>query len=195
MKLYYAPGACSLSDHMALLEAGFTFELERVDLRTKVTASGADFRTVNPKGYVPALALDNGEVLTENVAILDWIAAGHPELGLTGPLGHARLLEMLAFVAAEVHHAYKPMWGGSDEDQAKAREVLARLYQLIANRLQGDYLFGGHLTVADCYVFVTLRWADAFGVSVPESLVGLRKRIEQRPSFQLASQRETEAAH
>ena len=98
MKLYFAPGACSLADHIALHEAGMSFEREKVDLKAKRTEGGADFTTINPKGYVPALALDSGEILTENIAILDWIALQNRVLMPVGPLGQTHLLEALAYI-------------------------------------------------------------------------------------------------
>jgi glutathione S-transferase len=98
MKLYYTPGACSLADHIALREAGIAFDSERVDLKTKTTASGADFTAINAKGYIPTLVLDDGAVLTENIAVLDYIAAKAPALGLDGPLGRTRMLKALSYI-------------------------------------------------------------------------------------------------
>ncbi len=192
MKLYYAPGACSLASHIALREAGVAFELERVDLRTKTTASGADYRKVSAKGYVPTLVLDDGEVLTENVAVLDWIAEEHPALGLQGRLGRTRLLEALAYISSEIHKAYKPMFRGTEEEKSRVADVVAPRLQFLADRLQGDYLFGSRVSVADCYLFVMLRWAEKFGISVSEPLVGLRRRMEVRESVQAATKREAE---
>lgn len=182
MKLYYAPGACSLADHIALLEAGQHFETESVDIRTKRTATGADFHSINPKGYVPALVLDNGELLTENVAVLDWIAQQSPALRPEDTLSRTRELEMLAFIATEIHHAFKPLWhGGSEDEKQKARETAASLFHFTATQMQGDYLFGNRLGVSDCYLFVTLRWAEKFGIEVPEALLRLQWRMEARP--------------
>ena len=106
MKLYLAPGACSLADHIALHEAGLEFDRIRVDLRTKRTEDGGDFNEVNPKGYVPALVLDDGQLLTENVAILCWVAERAPKLAPGGELGRIRLIEMLAFIATELHKPF-----------------------------------------------------------------------------------------
>src|SRR5690348_3225804 len=118
MKLYLAPGACSQADHIALHEAGLAFEHVRTNLETKTTASGEDFTRINPKGYVPVLVLDSGEVVTENVAILDWIASQKPELGVAGAMGRTRLLETLAFISTEIHKAFKPFFtGGNDSDK------------------------------------------------------------------------------
>jgi glutathione S-transferase len=191
MKLYFAPGACSLADHIALLEAGARFEVEAVDIRTKRTASGEDFRAINPKGCVPALLLDDCEVLTENVAVLDWIAEQYKQLRRNGVLSRTRQLEMLAFISTEIHRAFKPLWhGGGDEEKQKAREEVASLLQFTAAQMQGGYLFGDELTAADCYLFVMLRWAERFGIAVPESLLRLRLRMEARPSVQAALERE-----
>ena len=195
MKLYFAPGACSLADQIALLEAGLSFESEAVDIRTKRTRSGADFHEVNPKGYVPALVLDSGETITENIAVLDWIADQYPLLRPEGPLGRTRLLEMLAFVSTEIHRAFKPLWhGGGDLEKQKAREEAASLLQFTATQLRGSYLFGDQLSVADCYLFVMLRWAEKFGVAAPDALLRLQRRMEARPSVQAALEREGLAA-
>lgn len=195
MKLYYAIGACSLADHIALIEAGVKFDIERVDLKTKTTASGSDFRTINAKGYVPALVLDDGDMITENVAVLDWIAGQYPALGIPGPLGRTRQLELLSFIATEIHPAFKPMWhGGSEEEKAKARAKLAGRFRFLGATLQGDYLCGEMLSVADCYLFVMLRWADKFGIDVPGDLLRLRRQMEHRPSVRAALWREELAA-
>ena len=191
MKLYYAPGACSLADHIALLEAGARFDVEAVDIPTKRTASGEDFRAINPKGYVPALLLDDCEVLTENVAVLDWIAEQYPQLRRNGVLSRTRQLEMLAFISTEIHRAFKPLWhGGGDEQKQKAREEVASLLQFGAARMQGNYLFGDELSAADCYLFVMLRWAERFGIAVPDALLRLQWRMEERPAVQAALARE-----
>jgi glutathione S-transferase len=187
LKLYYAPGACSLSDHVALFEVGAKFEAEAVDLKTKRTASGEDFRTINPKGYVPALLLDDCEILTENIAVLDWIADQYPQLRRNGVLSRTRQLEMLAFISTELHVRFKPMWhGASEAEKEKARETLAGLFEYAAKQMIGDYLFGDELTVADCYLLVMLRWADRFGVAVPDKLLRLQWRMEQRPAVRNA---------
>ncbi len=141
MKLYYSPGACSLADHIALREAGIPFDSERVDLKSKVTAPGADFNHVNPKGYVPALLLDDGEVVTENIAVLDYIASRAPVLGLEGPRSRTRLLEGLAYISTELHKAYEPLFTGA-RDAVQASEAITNRMQDLADRVEGDYLFG-----------------------------------------------------
>lgn len=187
MKLYFSPSACSLADHIALLEVGADFEIEAVDIRTKRTASGEDFRAISPKGYVPALVLDDCEILTENIAVLDWIADQYPQLRRNGSLSRTRQLEMLAFISTEIHGAFKPLWhGGGEAEKQHAREAVANRLAFAASKMQGDYLFGRDLTVADCYLFVMLRWADRFGIAVPDVLLRLRRRMEQRPAVQAA---------
>lgn len=191
MKLYYSPGACSLADHIALHEAQLDFEHERVDLKAKTTASGTDFTAINPKGYVPTLVLDSGETITENVAMLEWIASQDSALGLDGSMGRTRLLEVLAYISSEVHKSFKPMFtGSSDDEKAKAREMVAKRLQLLADGLQGDYLFGDRPSVADCYLFVMLLWSDKFGIAIPEPLPALRNRMMTRPAVQTAMKHE-----
>jgi glutathione S-transferase len=187
MKLYYSPNACSLADHIALLDVGATFEREAVDMRTKLTETGRDFHTINPKGYVPALVLDSGEILTENIAVLDWIADRYPTLRPNGPLGRTRLLELLTFISTEIHRAYKPMWhAGGDLEKQRAAETVAELLEFAATQMRGDYLFGTEMSVADCYLYVMLRWAEKFGIAVPDALLRLQWRMEARPSVQAA---------
>jgi glutathione S-transferase len=187
MKLYYSPLACSLADHIALREAGFEFELERVNLHTHLTESGVDIRSIGGKGYVPALVLDSGEVLTENVAVLDWIAAATPGLSVDGPMGRTRVLEALTYITTEVHHAFKPMWhGGSPEEKARAAARVGDLLIPLGQGMKGDYLFGDRPSVADFYLFVMLLWADRFGVATPEALIALRGRLAARPAVHAA---------
>ncbi len=187
MKLYYAPGACSLSDHIALHEAGLSFEHEKVDLKTKRTESGDDFTAINPKGYVPALTLDSGETLSENIAILDWIAHQDSALKPSGAMGHTHLLEALAFVSTELHKAFKPfIAGASDDEKAKAGAAILKRMTYLGDTMQGDYLFGANVSVADCYLFVMLLWARKQGLEVPAKLAALRDRMMQRPAVQKA---------
>ncbi len=188
MKLYLAPGACSLADHIALHEAGLAFEHVKVDLRARRTADGDDYTQVNPKGYVPALVLDDGEVLTENVAILHWIADRIPSLMPEGPMGRHRLLEMLAFITAEVHKQFKPMFmpNSTEIEKATARDTITRRLGFLAERLKGDYLFGDTFTVADAYLFVMLMWATKNGITLPGGLGAYAARVRERPSVRLA---------
>ena len=187
MKLYYSPGACSLADHIALHEAGLPFEHERVDLKTKTTEHGADFAAINPKGYVPALTLDGGETLSENIAILDWIAHQASGLKPQGPMGHTHLLEALAFISTEIHKSFAPLFhGGGDEEKAKAKDKIAKRLAYIAGTFQGDYLFGSELSVADCYLFVMLLWAGNNGIDLPEPLPAFRERMMARDAVRKA---------
>ena len=187
MKLFYSPGACSLADHIALHEAGIAFDRESVDLRTHRTSGGDDFYGVNPKGYVPALRLDSGEMLTENLAILDWIASQAPALAPGGPLGRTHLLEALAFISTELHKGFKPFFaGGSDDDKAKAATAIGKRLNYLAETMAGDYMFGADLSVADAYLFVMLTWAGKFGVAIPDRLAAFRDRMMTRPSVHTA---------
>lgn len=187
MKLYYAPGACSLADHIALHEAGLLFEHEKVDLKAKRTERGADFTLINPKGYVPALTLDTGETLSENIAILDWIANQDAALKPSGAMGHTRLLETLAYISTEIHKGFKPFFSGAgDDEKAKASETIRKRMAYLAETMKGDFLFGAEVSVADFYLFVMLLWAQKFGLEVPGQLSSFRDRLIQRPSVQKA---------
>jgi len=195
MKLYYSPLACSLADYIALREAGLSFEIEAVDIHTKRTETGADFHAINPKGYVPALVLDNGETITENIAVLDWIAEQNPALRPEGALSRTRVLEMLTFISTEIHRAFKPLWqDGGEAGKRKARDMVASLLRFAATQMRGDYLFGDMLSAADCYLFVMVRWAARFGVAVPDTLLGLRRRMEARPSVQAAMEQHEDSS-
>lgn len=191
MKLYYAPMACSLADHIALHEIGVPFDIERVDIRTHTTEHGIDFRTISAKGYVPALVLADGEMLTENIAVLDHLAALYPQLAPAGALGRTRLVEALAFISTEVHRAFKPMWhGGSSGDRARAASTVTSLLDLLSHGMKGVFLFGDQPTVADFYLFVMLIWAERFEVPVPEAMARLREETRARPAVQAALRNE-----
>jgi glutathione S-transferase len=166
MKLYYAPGACSLSPHIVLREAGLDFDLERVDLAAKKTEAGADFREFNPKGYVPALQLDDGQVLTEGAAIVQYLADRRPEAGLlpaAGTLERARVQEHLNFVASELHKAFSPLFSPAASAEAKeAARTKVRQRLDDVERMLSDgraFLTGDTFTVADAYLFVVAGWA------------------------------------
>ncbi|HXV01384.1 MAG TPA: glutathione binding-like protein [Caulobacteraceae bacterium] len=191
MKLYLAPGACSLADHIALHEAGMTFDRVRVDLKAGQTHDGSDYKRINPKGYVPALRLDDGEVLTENIAILSWVADQAPALAPKGPLARYRLLEMLAFISTEVHKAFKPFFaGGSEADKTKAAETIERRLSFLAEGMEHDYLFGEAFTVADAYLFVMEMWARKNGLSLPGRLAGHFERMNARAAVRQALEHE-----
>lgn len=185
MKLYYCPWACSLAAHIAFHEAGAPFENESVDIRTKITASGTDFNSVTRKGYVPALGLDNGEVVTENIAVLDYLAGVYPQFGVEGPLGRTRLVEALAYISTELHKSYKPFWhNGTDEQKAVASAYITARMRYLGDTIKGDYLFGDEPTVADFYLFVTTMWAGRFGVDVPPAIAAIHERLKARPAVQ-----------
>jgi len=164
MKLYYFPGACSLASKIALREAGLPFEPVKVDRRTRRAADGLDYDEVNPKGYVPALTLDNGEVLTENVAVLQYIADRNPASKLAPPAGtmeRYRLVEWLAFISSEIHKNFSPLFRDDTPEETKqyVRKVLSArldyLQRALGNR---PFLMGEQFTVADAYLFTVLGW-------------------------------------
>lgn len=187
MRLYYAPLACSLADHIALEEADTAFDLVRVDIRSKKTETGEDFLTISAKGYVPVLMLEDGQILTENIAVLDFLSNRFAALAPSGPLGRSRQLEALAFISTELHRAFKPMWhGGTDRDRASAAGTVTSLLTLLGKTTQGDFLFGDRPGVADFYLFVMLLWAERFSVKVPPVMADLRDRLRARPAVQRA---------
>lgn len=190
MKLFFAPGFSSLADHIALLEAGLRFETAQVDLELKQLADGGSYVDVNPKGQVPALMLDDGQVLTENVAILAWVADRAPHLAPSGDLGRYRLLEMLSFIASEIHKRF-PIFLSLPEDAGEpiARDIV-RGFGFVAPRLGRGYLFGEMFSVADAYLFVMARGALQLGFPLDEAFRDYVDRIEARPAVQSALSRE-----
>jgi len=192
MILYYSPGACSLADHIALHEAGMKFDLAKVNLKTHTLEDGRSFTNINPKGYVPALQFDDGEVLTENVAILSLIADKHPQLMVPGQFGRYRLLEMLAFISTEIHKAFKPLFhsDASEAEKIKAAEIIEKQLTFIATRMKGPYLFGNEATVADAYLFVMIMWASKNLIRISDALVAFSKKMRARPAVQAALKHE-----
>jgi glutathione S-transferase len=191
MELYLTPGACSLADHIALHEAGLEFDRIQVDLKTKRTEDGRDFNEVNPKDYVPALVLDDGQLLTENVAILCWVAERAPKLAPSGEMGRIRLVETLAFIATELHKPFvRHFFPTSDAEKKIAEEAIRKRLGFVSDRLQGEYLFGREASVADAYLYVMLRWARMSGLDVPEPLPAFFERMEARPAVRQALQHE-----
>lgn len=185
MKLYHSPWACSVAAHMALAESGAPFESESVNLKTKLTASGADFSLVTPKSYVPALELDDGEIVTENIAVLDYIAGRFPQFGLDGTMGRTRLLEALAYVSTEIHKSFKPFWhNDSDERKAAASAYITARMRYLAGTVAGDFLFGDRPSVADYYVLTMVLWAARFSVEVPPALAAIADRLKAMPAVQ-----------
>lgn len=192
MRLYYASGACSLADHIALHEAGLAFDRVKVDLKSKRTEDGGDYALINPKGYVPALQFDDGQVLTENIAILSWIGDQAPGLTPKGPMARYRLLEMLAFISTEIHKGFKPFFkpDASEAEKAQAGEQIGNRLAFLAERLKSDFLLGDAISVADPYLFVMLMWASQNGVSVPGPLAAYSERLRARPAVRLSLEHE-----
>lgn len=197
MKLYYSPGACSLAPHIAAKEEGLALSLERVDLTTHRTEHGQDYRRLNPKGYVPALELDDGTLLTENIVILPFIADQRPGAGLAPApetMARTRLLEWLAFLATELHKSFGPIFHrGNDSLKAEARDTIEKWLAYVADQLAGrDFLMGEHFSVADAYLFVILRWADTAKIPLGKFpvLAAYRAKIAARPAVQAAMREE-----
>lgn len=194
MKLYYAPGACSLASNITLREAGIPFEAVEVDLHARKTVSGEDFSSINPKGYVPALRLDNGEVLTENVAVLTYIGDQNPATKLTPPAGtmeRYRFVEWLGFINSEVHKAHGIFFNPAAGDDTKQiyRGAITRRYgwlQDVMNTRQ--FLMGSQFTAADAYLYTILRWAPLAGLDLVQwpALKSYADRIAGRPRVQEA---------
>ena len=198
MKLYYSPGACSLSPHIALLEAGLPYDLVKVDLRAKKLENGDDFLKVNPKGQVPALALDNGEIVTEGPVIVQRIADTVPAKNLAPARDSAeryKLLEWLNFTTGELHKNFSPMFNPSIPDEVKNlfRERIMGKFKYIDAQLAGrDYLMGKQFSVADGYLYTMLRWADGhkFDLSGLKNLMAFKERVGARPKVQEALTKE-----
>ncbi|WP_322047702.1 glutathione transferase GstA [Paraburkholderia sp. J67] len=194
MKLYFFPGACSLASHIVAREAGLALELDKVNLADKSTASGKDFRTINAKGSVPALEIDNGELLTEGPAIMQYLADQNPERGLApanGTLARYRLQEMLGFISTEVHKRYSPLFAPNTPDSVRADSIAAlqRQYGLLDKRLaEHAWLVGDHFTAADAYLFTVNNWAGHVGVDLSPfpAVLALQKRVFDRPAVQAA---------
>jgi glutathione S-transferase len=165
MKLYYSPGACSMAPHIVLHETGLKFEAEKVDLKDKRTSSGADFMRINPKGYVPALELDNGNILTEVGVIIQYLADLKPELALVpkaGTMERYHEMEWISFISTEIHKTFGPLWKPATPEETKQNQktLLATRLEYLAGQLKGrQYLMGESFTVADAYLYTVLNWA------------------------------------
>ena len=186
MKLYYSPGACSLASHIALIESGLDHETVKVDLGQHKTEHGEDFYQISPRGYVPAIETDEYGLVTENAAVLPFLAQ---KMGaLPDGEAHWRLHEWIGFIGTEIHNAYGPLFGGAEGDaKEKAKKTVAKKYQLAETLMDGrEWLVGSSPSVADNYLFVTLLWADKFGVDLPQSLVAYRERHLQREAVKKA---------
>jgi len=195
VKLYYSPGACSLSPHIVLREAGVAFDLDKIDNKAKKTSDGADYLAINPKGQVPALGLDGGGVLTEGPAIVQYIADLKPESGLApkpGTLERARLQETLNYLSAELHKSFGPLFSPASSAEAKAaatetvEKKLAYLEGLFADGR--DYTGGKAFSVADAYLFTLLNWTGFVGIDLKRwpHLAAFQARVGARPAVQEA---------
>lgn len=203
MKLYFSPGACSFSPHLALREAGIDFDLVKVDLKSHtLAADGSDFTAINPKGYVPVLELDDGTRLTEGPAIVQYIADLKPESGLApaaGTLQRYRLQEWLGFINSEVHKGFSPLFKPTTPDEYRtiARAALAdRLNYLAAHLAKNDFLLGTQFSVADGYLFTILGWCQWVAIELSQwpALEAFQARVAARPSVQAARAAEAAAA-
>jgi glutathione S-transferase len=198
MKLYYAPGACSLSPHIALLEAGLSYDLVKVDLRAKKLENGEDYLNVNPKGQVPALALESGELVTEGPVIIQMIADKARDKNLAPAHDTAeryKLLEWLNFITTELHKNFSPLFQPVIPDEVKNffKDRLMGKFKYIEAQLAGrDYLLGKQFTVADGYLFVMLAWADRLKLDLAgfPNLIAYKARVAARPKVQEALTKE-----
>jgi glutathione S-transferase len=198
MKLYYSPGACSLSPHIVLNEAGLAFDKVKTDTRTKTMEGGGDFRQVNPLGYVPVLELDDGSRLTEGPAIVQWIADRVPEKKLAPANGTPQRIELqrwLNFTSTELHKGFSPLFNPAMPEEAKAifRERLGTRFAHVDKHLgDSEYILGKDFSVADAYLFTISNWAARVGVDLAPyaNVLGYRKRVGARPSVQAAMKAE-----
>lgn len=195
MKLYYSPGACSLASHIILNEINVDFDLERVDLKTHKTEKGTDYYAINPKGYVPALEINPGLILTENVAILPFLAQHDPKQDLIPPsgLGRAKVLEWLGYLNSELHDAYAVFFGAPLEGKAKEKAYaeIDRLLTHINNAIgesDNDYLVDDNFGPADAYLFVLTNWSNGIGHDLTPytNVIALRNKVAERQSVQIA---------
>jgi glutathione S-transferase len=198
MKLYYYPGACSLAPHIVAREAGIPLSLERVDLANRTTETGANFATVNPKGYVPALGLQDGSVLTEASAIVQYLADQQPGSALApahGTMERYRLLEWLGFISTEIHKGFGPLWNPATPEAVKAatKERLAVRFAYLDEALaKQPYVLGETFTIADAYLFTVVNWTNFHAVDISPfpNLKAFQARIASRPSVQQALEAE-----
>lgn len=194
MKLYYSPGACSLSPHIVANELGLALKLEKVDTKAKRTESGRDYWQINPKGYVPALELDNGEVLTEGPAIVQYLGDQRPDAKLVpanGTFERVRLQEMLGYINSEIHKSYSPLFKDDTPEQTRTerKAYLQRRYELLEKILaQHTWLLGDQFSVADAYLFTVTRWANGvkLDLSAFPQLRAFQERVAARPAVQAA---------
>ena len=191
MKLYYSPGACSQAAHIVLHEAGLPHASEAVDIRAKKTADGGDYWAINPKGAVPALDVGDGEVLTENGAVLTYLGdkAGKDSLLPSDGLTRYRVLEWVAYLSSDVHKSFGPLFNpaSSDEAKAAARDMVGKKLDFLEQRLADhDYLMGREMSIADPYLFAMLGWTGKLGIDLAKwpALTTFRERMLKRPTVQ-----------
>jgi glutathione S-transferase len=191
MKLYYSPGACSQAAHILFHETGLEHNSEAVDIRAKKTAGGGDYFAINPKGAVPALELDGGEVLTENGAILQYIGdlAGDGVLLPVSGLARYRVIEWLSYLGSDVHKSFSPLFNPASSDEVKAagRDLVGKKLDFLESQLEGrDYLSGDSMSVADPYLFAMLGWTGHLGIDLARwpNLTAFRNRMAQREAVQ-----------
>lgn len=190
MKLYYYPGACSMAPHIILREAGYKFDLDKVDFAAMKTASGEDFRKVNPKGYVPAVKLDDGQILTEVGVILQYLADQKPESGLApkaGTMERYRLMEWVNFIASEIHKALGAFFNPKMTPEWKEAQLalVGKRFDYLSSALDGkQYAMGGKFSVADAYLFTVLNWTHFHKIDVSKwpKLKDYMARIAARPA-------------
>jgi glutathione S-transferase len=198
MKLYYAPGACSLAPHIVAREAGLSPDLEKVDLANRTTASGRSFLEINPKGYVPALQVQDGTVMTEVSALIQYLADQAPQAGLIPAVGtpeRYKVLEWIGFISTEIHKGFGPLWNPTTPDAVKqaTKEKLFQRFAYLDQQLDGrSYLTGERFTVADAYLFVVVNWTNFHGLSLGDypNLTAFMERVAARPKVQEALQAE-----
>jgi glutathione S-transferase len=198
MKLYYSPGACSLSPHIVARELGIPFELKKVNTKDKTIEGGGDYWKVNGRGYVPALELDNGQVLTEGPAIVQYLADQKPEAGLApkaGTIERYRLQEWLNFLTSEIHKQFSPLFKPNTPEDYKpiAKENLATRFDWLDKQLEGkEYLTGKQFTVADAYLFVLTSWTKPTQIDLSKwpNIAAFQKRVAARPKVKEAMQAE-----
>jgi len=198
MKLYYSPGACSLASHIALYETGLPFEIDRLIKTTKMTDGGEDFMKINPKGYVPAIKLDDGNILTECAVVLQYIADQKPASALApraGTMERYRLQEWLTFISSEIHKSFSPMFNKDASEEVKnfARNMLGkRLAHPESQLANKPYLMGDHFTVADAYFFVVMNWSNIVGFDLAPfpRIKEYMARIAAHPAVQAAMKAE-----
>jgi len=198
MKLFYSPGACSLSPHIVAREAGIDVELEKVDTQTHTFNGGTDYYKVNPKGYVPALEIKAGDILTEGPAIVQYLGDQKPQSGVVPPAGSAqryRLQEMLGYINSEIHKSYSPLFNPNTKPEAaeERKQYLTKRYKYLDEKLAGkEYLVGNKFSAADAYLFTVTNWAQHVKLDLSQfaNIQAFQKRVAARPAVQQAMKEE-----